>query len=74
MQVHEGLLTSSSLGPSISETVEQGLGPRGRFQLSFMGWSREFPERVEEFLKLCLHSNMGLSRVLSGFFPVTEVR
>ena len=27
MQVHEGLLTSLSLGSSILDTVEQGLGP-----------------------------------------------
>ena len=27
MQTHEGLFTSSSLGPSIPDTVEQGLGP-----------------------------------------------
>ena len=27
----EGLFTSSSLGPSILDTVEQGLGPRGGF-------------------------------------------
>ncbi|CAD7675109.1 unnamed protein product [Nyctereutes procyonoides] len=44
MQVHEGLLTSSSLGPSIPDTAEQGLGPQGGFQLSFMGWSRGPPE------------------------------
>ena len=29
MQRHEGLFTSSSLGPSIPDTAEQGLGPRG---------------------------------------------
>ena len=28
MQVHEGLFTSLSLGPSILHTAEQGLGPR----------------------------------------------
>ena len=75
MQVHEGLLTSSSLGPSVPDTTEQGLGPRGGFQLSFMGWSRGAPEGVEEFLKFCLHSDMGLSRALSshsnrGFLPL----
>ena len=42
------------------------LGPRGGFQLSFMGWSRGPPEGVEEFLKFCLHSDMGLSRALSS--------
>ena len=66
MQTHEGLFTSSSLGPSIPDTAEQGLGPRGGFQLSFMGWSRGPPEGVEEFLKFCLHSDMGLSRALSS--------
>ena len=45
MQVHEGLFTSSSLGPSIPDTAEQGLGPRGGFQLSFKGWSRAPPGR-----------------------------
>ena len=40
MQAHEGLLTSSSLDPSIPDTEEQGLGPQGGFQLSFMGCSR----------------------------------
>ena len=68
MQVQEGLLASLSLGPSIPDTTEQGLSPRGGFQLSFMAWSRGFPEGVEEFLKLCSHSNMGLSRALSCFF------
>ena len=48
-----------------------------------MRWSREFPEGGEEFLKLCSHSdiglsasgiklcshsNMGLSKALSCFF------
>ena len=28
MQTHEGLFTSSSLGPNIPDTAEQGLGPR----------------------------------------------
>ena len=66
MQTHQGLFTSSSLGPSIPDTAEQGLGPRGGFQLSFMGWSRGPPEGGEEFLKFCLHSDMGRSRALSS--------
>ena len=66
MPAHEGLLASSSLGPSIPDTAEQGLGPRGGFQLSFKGWSRGPPEGVEEFLKFCLHSDMGLSSALSS--------
>ena len=77
MQAHEGLLASSSLGPSIPDTAEQGLGPPGGFQLSFKGWSRGPPEGVEEFLKFCLHSDMGLSGALSsvliliwGFLPL----
>ena len=65
MQTHEGLFTSSSLGPSIPDTAEQGLGPRGGFQLSFKGWSRGPPEGVEQFLKFCLHFDMGPSRALS---------
>ena len=28
VQTHEGLFTSSSLGPSAPDTAEQGLGPR----------------------------------------------
>ena len=28
MQTHEGLFTSSSMGPNIPDTAEQGLGPR----------------------------------------------
>ena len=59
MQSHEGLLGSLSLGPSIPDTAEQGLGPRGGFQLSFKGWSRGPPEGGEEFLKFCLHYDMG---------------
>ena len=78
MQVHEGLLTSSSMDPSIPDTTEQGFGPRDGFQLSFMGWSRGPPEGMEEFLKFCLHSDMGLSGALSSvliliwdFLPLT---
>ena len=37
MQVHEGLLTNSSLGPSIPDTGEQGPGPGGGLQLGFYG-------------------------------------
>ena len=36
MQAHEGLLASSSLGPSIPDTAEQGLGPRSGLQLGFL--------------------------------------
>ena len=36
MQAHEGLLASSSLGPSIPNTAEQGLGPRSGLQLVFL--------------------------------------
>ena len=61
IQTHEGLFTSSSLGPSTPDTAEQGLGPRGGFHFSFMGWSRGPPEGREEFLKFCLHSEMWLS-------------
>ena len=67
MQVHEGLFASSSLGPSIPDRVEQGLGPQSALQLGFfIGWSRGFSEGVEEFLKFCLHFDMGLSRALSS--------
>ena len=71
MQTREGLLTSSNLGPSIPHTAEQGLGPRGGFQLTFKGWSRGRPWRnfsssvyiliwVFKGIKLCSHSDMGL--------------
>ena len=36
MQAHEGLLASSSLGPSIPNTAEQALGPWGGLQLGFL--------------------------------------
>ena len=69
--------SSSSLGPSVPDTAEQGLGPRGGFQLSFMGWSRGPPEGGEQFLKFCLGSDMGLSRALSSvlilIWGLTEV-
>ena len=35
MQAHEGLLASSSFGPSIPVTAEQGLGPWGGLQVDF---------------------------------------
>ena len=66
MQTHEGLFTSSSLGPSVPDTAEQGLGPGGGFQLSFKDWSRGPPEGLEQFLKSCLHFDMGTSWALSS--------
>ena len=54
MQAHEGLLASSSLGPSVPATAEQGLGPRSGLQLGFLwaglgdfqkGW-RDFSNSV----------------------------
>ena len=66
MQTHEGLFISSSLCPSIPNTAEQGLGPRGGFYLSFKGWSQGPPEGLEQFLKFCLHFDMGPSRALSS--------
>ena len=36
MQTHEDLLASSSLGPSVPDTAEQGLGPRSGLQLGFL--------------------------------------
>ena len=61
-----GFIYKLELGSKCTHTAEQGLGPRGGFQLSFKGWSRGPPEGVEEFLKFCLHSDMGLSRALSS--------
>ena len=66
MQTQEVLFTSSSLGPSAPNTAEQGLGPRGGFQLSFKGWSQGPPEGLAEFLKFCLHFDMRPSRALSS--------
>ena len=62
MQVHEGLLASSSLGPSVPVTVEQGLGLEVGSSWIFMGWSRGFLVRMGEFLKpLVPHCDMELS-------------
>ena len=72
MQTHEGLFTSSSLGPSIPDTAEQRLGPRGGFQLSFKGWSQRPPEGLEQVLKFCLHFDMGHSRALSSVLILIE--
>ena len=36
------------------------------FSLVFIGWSRGSSEGLEEFLKFCLHFDMGLSRALSS--------
>ena len=65
------------MGPSVPDTAEQGLGPRGGFQLSFKDWSRGPREGVEQFLKFCLHFDMGPSRALNsglilieGFLPL----
>ena len=67
MQTHEGLFTCSSLGPSIPDTAEQALGSWNWVTAGFfIGWSRGFSEGVEEFLRFCLHSDMGLSRALSS--------
>ena len=80
MQAPEGLLASSSLGLSATDTAEQGLGPQGGLQLAFLqAGLGDFSEGVEEFLKFCLHSdvefkgvefcshsNMGLSTMVVG--------
>ena len=66
MEAHEGLLASSSLGPSIPDTAEQGFGPRGEFLCRFKGLSRGPPEGLEQFLKFCVHFDMGHSRALSS--------
>ena len=61
MQAHEGLLAGLSLCPSTPDTAEQGLGPRGGFQLSFKGWSRGSSRRAGAIYIL-----MELSRALSS--------
>ena len=76
MQVQEGLLASSSLAQVSPTEWSRGLDPKGGSSWVFMGWSRGFSEgikeiffpfhsdmreRVGEFLKLCFHSDMGLS-------------
>ena len=42
------------------------LDPEVGFRLVFIGWSRGSSEGLEEFLKFCLHFDMGLSRALSS--------
>ena len=61
-----GFIYKLKLGPKYTDPAEQGLGPRSGFHLSFKDWSRGSPEGEEEFLKFCLHSDMGLSRALSS--------
>ena len=53
MQTHEGLFTSLSLGPSIPDTAEQGLGPEvGSSLVLWAGlgdlqkWGRNFSSSV----------------------------
>ena len=58
MQAHEGLLTSSSLDPSIPDTAEQGLGPA----LHFKSNSYTFPS---SFDLLC---NCVVNRIHPIFF------
>ena len=73
MQTHVGCFTNSSKGPGIPHTVDQGLGPRGGFYLSFKGWSQGPPEGLEQFLKFCLHFDMGPSRALSSLLILIGV-
>ena len=73
MQTPEGCFTNSSMGSSIRHTVEQRLGPRGGFYLTFKGWSRGPPEGLEQFLKFCLHFDMGPSRTLSSLLILIGV-
>ena len=61
-----GFIYKLELGSKYTRHSGAGTWTRDGFQLSFKGWSREFPEGGEEFLKLCLHSDMGLSRALSS--------
>ena len=44
MQTHEGLFTSSSLGPSVSDTTEQGLGPEVGFSLVLRAGLGDLPK------------------------------
>ena len=60
MQAHEGLLASSSLGPSIPDTAEQGLGPGSGLQLGFL------KAGVGDFQKGWNNSKMGLSTTGMG--------
>ena len=60
MQAHEGLFASSSLVQVHPTQRSRDLDPEVGYSWIFMGWSRGFPVRVEEFLKLLVpHSNMG---------------
>ena len=65
MQTHEGLFTSSSLGPSIPDTAEQGLEPPKWVTAGFfIGWSRGFPEGMEELGWSRGFSTMGVGSVV----------
>ena len=52
--------------------MEQGLGPRCGFLLSFKGWSWGPPEGLEQFLKFCLHFDMGHSMALNSVLILIE--
>ncbi|XP_038445007.1 uncharacterized protein LOC119878447 [Canis lupus familiaris] len=54
MQTHEGLFTSSSLCPSIPNTVERGLGPRGASQ------------RINKETEQKEHKTLGTSSISEG--------
>ncbi|XP_048962664.1 uncharacterized protein LOC118353533 isoform X3 [Canis lupus dingo] len=54
MQTHEGLFTSSSLCPSIPNTVERGLGPRGASQ------------RINKETEQKEHKTLGASSISEG--------
>ena len=55
MQTHEGLFTSSSLGPSIPHTAEQRLGPQAKRRSSFIGASGQWDSNTHRKL----HSHVG---------------
>ena len=73
---HQGADTDASTQGFISKlelgskyTLHNGAGtwtPKWVTAGFFIVWSKGFSEGVEEFLKFCLHSDMGLSRALSS--------
>ena len=63
----QGFISKLELGSKCARHSRAGTwAPKWVTAGFFIGWSRGFSEGVEEFLKFCLHSDMGLSRALSS--------
>ena len=66
MQTHEGLFTSSSLGPSAPTQWSRDLDPEVGFSLVLRAGLGDLQKGWSNFSKFCLHSDVGLSRALSS--------